>query len=225
MRIRGCSAVQCQRPGAISSTGTAYVSAREHEPLRVLDRLLPRGWVEQQRDDRLHARVARRAQQPDRALHVVLGPAELDVPPEERPVRTRPILVREPDAPRLVSRTSPTTLSYWTWTCAVTTTRASIPVMKAPTRCRGVRSVTHSSSLRGEPWQKHVGPRPSTSTTTVGSKAARKARSSGVCRAAIHGPRPSCSTPTARSAFPRTNRAGCGAPGRAPASPAETSPR
>ena len=39
-------------------------------------------------------------------------------------------------------------------------------------RSSGVSGVTSSSSLRGEPWQKRTGPRPSTSTDTCSSKPA-----------------------------------------------------
>ena len=43
---------------------------------------------------------------------------------------------------------------------------SSTPAVNSATRSAGVAAVTHSSSLRGEPWQKRVGPSPSTSTTS-----------------------------------------------------------
>jgi hypothetical protein len=51
---------------------------------------------------------------------------------------------------------------------AVTTHAARTPAVNSVTRSSGVATVTHSSSLRGDPWQKSVAPSPATSTVTLG---------------------------------------------------------
>src|SRR5689334_20876351 len=80
--------------------------------------------------------------------------------------------------------------------------------MNSRTRASGVRGVTHSSSLRGEPCTNRVGPSPSTSATTWLSKPFTNRRPAAPCCAAIHWPRSLWFMPTSRSAFPRTNRVG-----------------
>src|SRR6476659_3383475 len=76
--------------------------------------------------------------------------------------------------------------------------------MNSRTRSSGVTGVTHSSSLRGEPWTKRVGPSTSRSRTTCDGKPLTKAVSSGSCCAASQTPRSLSSVPSIRSAFPRT---------------------
>src|SRR6478752_3305350 len=80
--------------------------------------------------------------------------------------------------------------------------------MNSRTRSSGVRGVTHSSSLRGEPCTKRVCPSPSTSRTTYDGNAFTKAVPSGPCCAASQAPRSLSSLPSIRSALPRTKCVG-----------------
>jgi hypothetical protein len=70
-----------------------------------------------------------------------------------------------PTLPGLTERTPATARSNWMWVCALTSTRSSTPASAARMRASGVANVISSSSLRGDPWQKRVGPNPSISTT------------------------------------------------------------
>src|SRR6476660_8149811 len=102
------------------------------------------------------------------------------------------------------TRTPATVRSYEPCTCAATTTRSGTPAMNSRTRSSGVTGVPHSSSLRGEPCTKRVGPSTSTSSTTCDGKPLTKAVCSGLCCAASQTPRSLSSVPSIRSALPRT---------------------
>ena len=111
--------------------------------------------------------------------------------------------------PGFSNRLSPTRRSYCMCVCAVTMHASDTPAVNSSTRSAGVAAVTHSSSLRGEPWQKSVGPSPSTSTATCSTRAAARSRAARRRRAARAptGPRPSraaCAPASSRSELPRT---------------------
>ena len=96
--MRGWRAIQCQIPGAISSTDPAYPSQPELQPFRVLDRLVARGRLEHHLDDLLDTRIVGRAHLRNCGFDVVLGAPELHIGSEERPVGTPFTLVCQTDA-------------------------------------------------------------------------------------------------------------------------------
>ena len=161
------------RPGAsrrsFACMPPVYESAGENDPFCVLDHLGLRRRRPHQLLDPLEVRHPACAQPLDRGVEVVGRPAQLDVRAEQRPVGVSRLgLVRQADAARVEQPVSPTLRSYCMCVCAVTMHAASTPAVNSATRAAGVSTVTHSSSLRGEPWQKSVAPRPVTSTVTVG---------------------------------------------------------
>src|SRR3954471_7259281 len=110
-----------------------------------------------------------------------------------------------PTLPALTSLVRSTTRSYCMCVCAVKTIRSSTPARNSRTRSSGVRTVTHSSSPRGEPCVKRIAPSTSCCTRTAASKAVTNATASGPCCSRSHAPRSPSSSPSARSALPRTN--------------------
>ena len=92
---------------------------------------------------------------------------------------------------------------------------ASTPASSSPIRSSGVASVTHSSSLRGDPWQASTRPSEATSSTTCAAKPASSPSAAASCCRSIQlsrsvgastpaGSSSPASSSSIRSAFPRT---------------------
>ena len=88
--------------------------------------------------------------------------------PEHRPIGPAGLaLVRHPHTAGVDHSPVCHHRSNWTWVCPDTTRASSTPSSIGSTRATVDTAVTMSSSLRGEPWQKHTAPRPSMSIVTV----------------------------------------------------------
>src|SRR5262245_48721555 len=83
---------------AAAPRAVAMRLAGEDVLLGVVDHLTRLGRLEHHLDDLLDVRLAARSELLDGRVDVVLGPAELHVRPEKRPVRARPAFIREADA-------------------------------------------------------------------------------------------------------------------------------
>ena len=156
----------------------------------------------------------RSARTPPRPPDVVLRAPVVDAVGDQRPVRARPVLVGQADAAGVrdgdaVELADPLGVRV----PADDDVRVGVGERLVQPVVRRV-GVSTSRSLRGEPWQKSVGPTPSTTTRTLAGSERMKSSRSGPRRSRSHSnrARPSSSSgamlsASSRSALPLRNSA------------------